>query len=273
MQSQPLQFETPENIVLQYEVAGLGTRFVAWFTDQLLMFILMVVIVIALLIVGALSGSALEQLGDLVELNEQGQPQLEDAPLYLFGLILLAIGFFSFLYYGVQELCFRGQTIGKRSVSLGVAKLDGFTLDPGSVLLRNLFRVIDHLPPLWIVPLVSKRGQRLGDMVAGTVVVVHRKPKRDDLREEILRRGQTDRMFRWDPVRLRRLQPADLLVAEQIYRRANQMSPADAEPILVIACKALAQKMADEAPPDGTELRYLEELLAHEYQRQSRKMG
>jgi len=39
----PLSYETPENIQLQYQLAGLGTRFVAWFIDMVIVIVLMVV--------------------------------------------------------------------------------------------------------------------------------------------------------------------------------------------------------------------------------------
>jgi uncharacterized RDD family membrane protein YckC len=50
-------------------------------------------------------------------------------------------------------------------------KADGFALDPMGVLIRTIFRLVDQIPFLWIVPVVSSRQQRFGDMAARTLVV------------------------------------------------------------------------------------------------------
>lgn len=106
------------------------------------------------------------------------------------------LGAGKFFYYGISELCLRGQTIGKRSSKIRVVKIDGFSLDAVSILVRNIFRVVDHLPLLWIVPLLSAKSQRLGDMVAGTIVIQQEVPKLTGVRSTIGRGGRRDVSFR-----------------------------------------------------------------------------
>jgi uncharacterized RDD family membrane protein YckC len=79
------------------------------------------------------------------------------------------------LYYGVDE-ALTGQTVGKRLFDLKVIRLDGHRLDPGSVALRTLGRVIDVLPAFYLLGWILMRGprrppQRLGDRIARTTVV------------------------------------------------------------------------------------------------------
>ena len=111
--------------------------------------------------------------------------------LYVAGLMMLIWGLGSFAYFGGCELLLRGQTLGKRLSQIRVVKVDGFQLDAASILVRNIFRVVDHLPPMWILPFLSRLGQRAGDMVAGTLVVhdapTELSPIRTVLAERVIR--------------------------------------------------------------------------------------
>jgi uncharacterized RDD family membrane protein YckC len=78
--------------------------------------------------------------------------------------------------YGIAcEWLMRGQTLGKRLLRLRVMDASGLRLRFSQVLMRNLLRAVDSLPALYLVGgavcLLSRRGQRLGDLAAGTVVV------------------------------------------------------------------------------------------------------
>ena len=87
------------------------------------------------------------------------------------------IGFF-LLSQGYRMGCewlWRGQTLGKRLLRLRVVDERGLRLAFAQVVLRNLLRFVDALPLAYavggIAALVSRRGQRLGDLAAGTLVV------------------------------------------------------------------------------------------------------
>lgn len=87
------------------------------------------------------------------------------------GLFLLL----TFLYFFVSELAWT-QTIGKRALKLRVARLDGTKPAAGPTLVRNLVRLVDWLPALYLVGFISafatgSRRQRLGDLAAQTLVV------------------------------------------------------------------------------------------------------
>lgn len=91
---------------------------------------------------------------------------LEGGPAILYFLIALA-------YYIIPE-GLTGQTLGKKIVGLRVVAETG-ALSWGKVVIRTLLRIVDGLPVLYLVGIitiaVSKKHQRIGDMAAGTLVI------------------------------------------------------------------------------------------------------
>ncbi len=91
--------------------------------------------------------------------------------------MVITIGYFLFTqgYSIASEWLWRGQTLGKRVLRLRVVDARGLRLTFGQVALRNLLRFIDGLPLFYLVggiaALASRRGQRLGDLAADTLVV------------------------------------------------------------------------------------------------------
>ena len=68
-----------------------------------------------------------------------------------------------------------GQTIGKKLTHIKVIKEDGSRCDFGSALIRNILRIVDHLPFLYLLGIIliaaTEKKQRLGDILAKTIVV------------------------------------------------------------------------------------------------------
>jgi len=262
-----LHFETPENVRVRYEPAGLGTRFVAWFVDQFLLWIGMFVLLIVLLIAGA----SFEVIGDL--LDEDPTSQDSHAIVYFLGLMMLVWGLGSFVYFGCCELFLRGQTIGKRTSQIRVIKADGFQLDAGSIIVRNLFRVVDHLPPMWVFPVISRLNQRAGDMVAGTLVVFDAPTSFSTVRAALAGRAAADAQFRFDYSKLKLLGGHDFLAIESVLDRLPGLSPEERERLLQVYTMQLAKKLAVEAPAPNERQRFLEDLFAAELRRQDRNLA
>jgi uncharacterized RDD family membrane protein YckC len=153
-----LTIDTPEQIALEFALAGAGSRFLAIAIDTLVqvgVFLGLAVIAAAALWV---SGTASATLGKWI------------------GAVLIVCGFL--LYYGYYagfETLWSGQTPGKRALGLRVITISGQPITPYDAILRNLLRIVDQLPGIYAVGVVSifltARNQRLGDLVAGTVVV------------------------------------------------------------------------------------------------------
>ncbi|MCS6947073.1 MAG: RDD family protein [Steroidobacteraceae bacterium] len=99
----------------------------------------------------------------------------EEVTLAWLLLVALPASTLFFLYHFVFELWTRGSTPGKRIAGVRVATLSGATPGPGALLVRNLFRVIDSLPLVYLVGLLSTlltaRAVRIGDLAAGTVLL------------------------------------------------------------------------------------------------------
>jgi uncharacterized RDD family membrane protein YckC len=276
--SAKIEFETPENIRVAYEPAGLGTRFVAWFVDNIIMFALGVAIFLILLCSGVITDTVLRDIvepgGESARRSVERSPgELPEVTMYFIGLFVLVSGVGSFIYYGLSELFSRGQTIGKRMSGIRVVRLDGFALDPGGIFVRNIFRVVDHLPPLWIVPLVSKRSQRFGDMVAGTVVVFDKPESISDLRLSLSQRPSVEAQFVFDAAMLRRARPQDFAAIEKILERWGQLTEGQQQGFLDQLVPPLATRLQTDKPPHDQRLQFLHDLLAAEYRRQHRSLG
>jgi uncharacterized RDD family membrane protein YckC len=270
-------FETPENVQIHYQPAGLGHRFIAWLVDQILVFVLSVVLIVGLVVIGFVIGSVVDDLLDFM-----GQ-RLEDAStdpragqqvvLYFVGIGTLIWTFSSFVYFSASELFLRGQTIGKRVFGLRVVKANGFSLDPLSILVRNVFRVVDQISVLWIVPVLSTRSQRFGDMVAGTIVVFDRPAPLSLVRSELAVRAAADARFRFDSGSLGRLRPVDFEAVELLLDRWDDIPQTQLASLLDTMIDPLARRLRVDTPPAADRLRFLEDLLSAEYRRQSRSLA
>ena len=267
----PFQFETPENVELSYQAAGLGTRFIAVVTDQIILALVGFCIVVFL----ACSGIGMESVLNQLESNfdENDPEQALQFVQYFVGIIWLLIGLGSFAYYSASELFLRGQTIGKRSVAIRVVKHDGFGLNPGSILLRNLFRIVDNIPLLWIVPLISKKSQRLGDMVAGTIVVTDDPEDISHVRSSLTSRNPAECRFQFDAITLGRLQPQDIKAIEKLLDRWHNIDIAQQRKLLEQIVGTMVKRLQITPPDETYQLEFLQDLLSAEFRRQYRKLG
>lgn len=168
------------------------------------------------------------------------------------------------ILYGIAcEWWWRGQTLGKRLLRLRVMDATGLRLRFSQVMMRNLLRAVDVLPAFYLLGgaacLLSRRGQRLGDLAAGTVVV--RLP--DDRPPDLTSLGLQFKFnsLREKPVlaaRLRqRVPPAIAAVALRALLRREQFDPeprveifrelADALKAIVPFPEAMVADLSDEA--------------------------
>ena len=274
--SEALQYETPENVQIAYRPAGLGTRFLAWFLDGIILTLTLFILVIVLVIFVAAADSVMRdvfnKIQDIIQSGDQPVEQ-EKLVMYGAGIAVLIWGFSGFAYFGLSELLMRGQTIGKRICNIRVVKADGFSLDLVSVFLRNMFRVIDNLSILWLVPFLSKRGQRLGDMVAGTIVVSDTAEELSAVRHALLSRNQSEAKFRFDQAKLSKLSPDDYEAIERILERWTSITPEQQNDLLDTMTPRICDRLATGGEPAAADrLEFLEDLLAAEFRRQDRQL-
>jgi uncharacterized RDD family membrane protein YckC len=262
-----VRFETPENVQVRYEPAGLGTRFVAWFVDMLLLMVGFFLLAILLVAAGA-SFEFVERA-----MSDEDSGGGDHAMLYFLGLLTLAWGLGTIVYFGCSELYLHGQTIGKRISKIRVIKADGFQLDAASILVRNLFRIVDNMPPMWLFPFLSRRSQRAGDMVAGTIVVFDSAASFSAIRTALAARSAADAEFRFDASQLKRLSGNDFLAIERVLERLPEMTLDAQAEVLQVYVTQLCKKLAIDPPALTKDRRFLEDLFAAELRRQDRSLA
>lgn len=144
---QHFELETPEHVVLDYELAGVGSRALAAVIDLLLVTILSVVVTVSLVFWGNFSG-------------------------WISALQILLLYSLMWLYFALAEGLRHGQTPGKFLVGIRTIRESGHGLTFADAATRHLLTPIDLVGMIGVILIaVHPRAKRLGDMVAGTVVV------------------------------------------------------------------------------------------------------
>ncbi len=148
-----MQIETPENVILTYQLAGPAKRYIAYLIDLTIRVSLTLGMMFVFPLLGLfLPGTALGIMFVLMFLNTWG-------------------------YYTISEGFFKGQSIGKHFCGIRVIHEGGYPITFWPALLRNLVRSADAIIFYGIgitSMLLTRRFQRLGDLVASTVVIQER---------------------------------------------------------------------------------------------------
>jgi uncharacterized RDD family membrane protein YckC len=149
---QTIKITTTQNIDIDYEVAGLGERIVAYLIDIGLFVVILIAALITMGVIGRSSSSEV-----------------------FIGVLLIIYAVLFVFYDLVCEIAMNGQSVGKRIMKIKVISLDGTRPRFGQYLLRWLFRIVDfsltgNLCGLICIA-VSDNAQRVGDMVAGTTLI------------------------------------------------------------------------------------------------------
>ena len=159
-----LIIETPERVPLHFALASIGNRFLACAIDHALQ-----ALTIALMII------AFTLLANYSSLSDQ----LSNAPKWVYAVLIIILFLIVSGYFAFFEWMWNGQTPGKRWLKLRVIRSDGRPVTFWEAAVRNLLRSFDMMPaPFYSIGLISvfssSTDQRIGDMVAGTVVVRER---------------------------------------------------------------------------------------------------
>ena len=186
---------TPENIEIEYELAGIGSRFLANLLDSFLQLAIYLGLWIVVGIVGLLLALSASAFSTSVAAFF-GEVEVAFALIAAFAILW---GYFIWF-----ETRWNGQTPGKRQIGLRVIRDGGYPINIFAAIIRNLIRVMDGMPIVAValigiglaehssgiaalgglcilIPvlclLLSGRYQRIGDFVAGTMVVKQRAPR------------------------------------------------------------------------------------------------
>ena len=173
-----VSFTTSQNVTIDYEIASLGDRIVACLID----YAVKIGYVLLLFFIS-------------YQLSKTG---LGKEIILMWFLLLLPVMFYSLFF----EMAMQGQTPGKRVRSIRVVKLDGSQPNNGGYVMRWIFRLVDLLMfsgvIAVIVYLVNGKGQRIGDILAGTCVI--RTRDRVQLKDTIYERLNYDHQITFPEV-------------------------------------------------------------------------
>jgi uncharacterized RDD family membrane protein YckC len=223
-----LSIETPEQVALEFPLAGVGSRFLAVAIDTLLQAAIGLLVLLA-------------AIGVFTALGAGG--------IWIAAFAIVA-GFLIFYgYFAAFEAFWHGQTPGKRLVGLRVLSVSGRPIRADEALIRNLLRLVDQLPGVYAVGivamLVSTRSQRLGDLAAGTVVV-HEK----GLTAPAMTIAEAT-LPAWTGGAA--LSDAELLLVETFLQRRRELEPAVREDRARAIADRLRARLGSSAPALGPE--------------------
>jgi uncharacterized RDD family membrane protein YckC len=220
-----LTVDTPENVSFNFEIAGIGSRFLAAMVDSALILVLQILA----FLIGVLAAITIDQYqGSMFSFLEEN-----------LAWVLAVSGLVSFVflwgYYIFYEMTWNGQSPGKRLAKLRVIRVDGRPVTLSESLIRNLVRLVDFLPIFYGVGVVTMfiqpQSRRLGDLAAGTLVV-HDKGAAINLASLETPRVPDPLSLGADlpemVLPLERLSSSDLQMLEDFLQRQKQLENAEA---------------------------------------------
>ncbi len=221
--------ETPEGVDFQFVIAGPGTRAWAWLIDMLLKFGILAVVGIILTFFGLISSAS---------------ENVVQGAMLIYGFLM------EWFYGGLFEWWMNGQTPGKKSAGLRVVRTNGTPVDIKSAIGRNFLRTADMLPLFYTCGLISmlmtRRMQRLGDLVFDTMVI-------DERREWISRTGgltaNIEPLLRSECPRRFNVPERTLAVIERLFESDRIISDARREEISRPLSESLRRRLGYQDPP------------------------
>ena len=267
---------SPEGVRLDLPIAGPGLRILAYGIDLGVIVFLFAALLVAMLIILP-GGNWIDRFfhSILHQVAHTARQAARDASAgrqmrQSFGLVqgliiavfLLAHFAVEFGYFIVWEMLANGRSLGKYIIGLRVVRRDGAAIDLRASVVRNLMRIVDMLPEYYVVGLVaivlSPSGERLGDHVAGTIVIRLDRPQaapeiapRDNPVITSLSRNQ-----------LARLGPRELRLLRATLRRAAAMPDERGEALLLEVAETIRARLEVAEIPGNDRLGFLRDLLA-----------
>ena len=219
--------ETPENVRFGYDVADIGSRFLAIFIDTLIQGIIYVLFFFTLAVLA----------NQLTALDVPSAVSDAAAIIVVVALFLIQFGYFMFF-----EIVLNGQTPGKKLFGLRVVKDSGEPFAPLDSVIRNLIRIIDFFPIAYGVGIITMftnaRAKRLGDFAASTIVV----KMRDQVRlQDLQLTTPTTATPMNAPPGITKLDEQDISLAEEFLER--QASLVNRDTLAPQMAQRLAAKM------------------------------
>lgn len=244
-----LKIDTPENVAFRYKVAGIGSRFLAAIIDSIL------ILLIEIFIIGVI----------LLFWSTQTSPNLgTPTSAWLYAILAFIASTILWSYYIFFEMQWNGKSPGKRIVGLQVIRNDGTSITLTESLIRNLIRLVDFLPANYafgvLTMFIDNQSRRLGDLAAGTLVVLEQSTVTLESLEGATRNEPTqvtqNLTATWP---IERLDSEELELIDRFLQRRTQLSnrSALAKQILLSILRKMDLPL-DQAPETQSEAALLE---------------
>ncbi len=240
-----IRLRTPESVELEFPLAGIGSRAYALLVDYTLITIAMITLMLVGLLFSfqTLTYAAQNPLGFTPSLSKW------ILPIVLLGLFAIFVGYFVFF-----ETLWQGQTPGKRMAQIRVIREDGRPIGLPQATLRALLRVFDDI----LVGLVGflfivqgRQEKRLGDWVAGTVVIQELRVRKDQDRiiipDELKANQVADVML--ETANFNLVTPDDFAVIREYLNRRSRFSVKAWETVSLRLAQQLKARLDLEALP------------------------
>lgn len=232
-----IEINTAQKVTIQYELASLGNRFLAYLIDA-------VIIGIALAFLSVLGEAATETRSGM--------------NLYMYLVLAPCFMFYTL----VSEILMHGQTIGKKTMGLKVVKLNGDAPTSHDYVMRWMFRIIDYWLSLGSVGALlinaSPKSQRLGGLLSGTTVI-RTTAQRNFSLNDILKISTLD-TYEPSYTAIRQFSEKDMLFIKRVLERERRHPNAAHQK----AVKELAQHVAEQldiARPPSDHNKFLRTLI------------
>ena len=230
---------TPESIAFHYELAGLGSRFLAVALDWIIQLVLAIGVAIGF---GYASAGIDRFLSSLHLKQSQTDSVITAGEIVLFFIIF-------FGYFIGFEAWWNGQTPGKRAIGIRVVRDGGYPIGFTESVIRNLIRVIEVALFLYgvsaISAIISASNKRLGDLAAGTIVV--RDSSFEVTNPAQWLEGDADPAPAMGVSGAAALTADELSVVHRYLERRSQLEPAMAEQLAHRVAASLRPKLGPEA--------------------------
>lgn len=268
---------SPEGVRLEFPVAGPAPRMLAYGIDMIFIGIVLLFLFLVLFTSLPLGKVVAKWFSSTFHhaMQNRGQNRAEGIDP-VFGMIIALFILVQFIvetgYFIFWEMVANGRSPGKRAMGLRVVRRDGLPLDLRSSIVRNLMRIVDLLPANYCVGLasilLSPRCERLGDHVAGTIVIRLDRPEAaEDLAGE--NAAPTLALTR---EQIARLGPRELQLIRGTLRRVSYLTADRSNPLLLEVCDTMRARLGLDELPTTDHLSFLRELLqlAERYSRSAR---
>jgi len=228
---------TPEAIAFYYELAGLGSRFLALCVDTGIQLGVLAVL-------GILAATGARGVAAIASLLHWSAKTLEST---IVAAVVLTLFVLFYGYFIAFEKLWNGQTPGKRLLGIRVVRDGGYAVELASSLIRNLVRIGEFAFGFYslsaISMVLSSENKRLGDYAAGTIVVRDRGFEVRDFRSW-RRPGTDDDRSGDNPFAV--LSAEELALVDRYVARRTDLDPAAARSAAAKIAAALRPKLAPE---------------------------